>query len=187
MSLIKNQSTCEPIVHKPKLEKEVTKMSKMGTKSFLLGILMIFCFYGLAFSGGGPDPTGNCPDPLPPPDSGRFIRGEYTVARDKGECSVSDPEGCAHYNVHLILKFQKHTHLFSFPASLGTGNICAYTAEALKENFRSVACDMGIGDKFGLLGIPVIASLTIEQQDFCIDEYDQMIRGEVLIRVVPIE
>ena len=147
----------------------------------LLAIFVIFCFYQSAFS-GGPDP-GPCTDPLPVPDAGKFIRGEFTAALDKGPCQQ---ELCPHYNAHLVLKFGNQTHLFSFTASLGDSNLCAYTAEDLMEIFAFAPCDMNIGGAFGLSGVPVIVSLDIKHQDFC-SSMDEMIQGEIVIRVVPLE
>jgi len=158
-------------------------MRKIRIMQSLLAILIIFCFYGLAFSGGGgPDPTPFCQPPLPDPDSGRFIRGEFTAAVDK----IGSGDD-AHYNVHAVLKMGSQTHLFSFAASKGAESICSFDSQALKAALAFHPCRLGIGSAFGLSGMPVIASLTIEDTDFCspTSNINAMIRGEVLLRVVP--
>lgn len=147
-------------------------------------VLVILCFCGSAFSGGGPDPTPLCKFPLPSPDSGKFIRGEFTAAVDK--MCVEDE---AHYDVHVILKMGSIRHLFSFIAPIGNENICEFEADTLKELFALEPCLLGIAGAFGLTGgMPVITSLTIQQQDFCDStNHEEMIHGEVVIRVVPLE
>jgi hypothetical protein len=160
-------------------------MKRTRIISWIVALSVIFGFYGIAISGGGPEDP-NCPEPLPAPNAGKFLRGEFSVAGDKGDCSVIYPEECPHYNVHFLLKWRNQTHLFSFMTPLGTGDLCPYTSEELKETFRRVPCGMGVGLAFGLSGVPVITNLEIVHQDFC-GSPDEMIRGEIVIRVVPLE
>ena len=149
----------------------------------LMAILTIFCFFGVTFGSGGPEDPA-CPTPLPDPDAGKFLRGEFTVSRDKGPCHTV-PE-CAHYNVHIFLKKGKQRHLFSFPVSLGTGDLCSYDAEDFIDAFKRVPCSIEMGLPFGFSGVPVIAELEITTQDSC-ETSDEMILGTVVIRVVPLE
>jgi len=158
-------------------------MKRMTMISWILALSVIFGFYGVAFSGGGPEDPA-CPTPLPDPDAGKFLRGEFTVAPDKGPCSPYDE--CLHYNVHYLLKWGNQRHLFSFPTSMGTGDLCSYSSEELKDIFARVPCGMEVGVAFGLSGVPVITNLEIVKQYSC-GTNDEMIRGEIVIRVVPLE
>lgn len=158
----------------------------MKTKRTILVVLalsMLFGFYGVGFSGGGPEDPA-C-DFLPPADSGKFLRGEFTVARDEGDCTVEDPEKCGHYNVHAYLRWGYQEHLFSFQSALGSGDLCSYTEEQLMEEFARRPCTEQVGVAFGLYGVPVITDLQIVARDSCWG-LDEMIRGEIVIRVVPL-
>ena len=159
-------------------------MKRMTTISWILALLVTFGFNGVAFSGGGPEDPA-CPTPLPDPNAGKFLRGEFTVARDKSECGQI--EGFQVYNVYFGLKWGNQRHLFSFPTPLGAGDLCSYTPDDLLAIFARVPCSMEVGAAFGLLGVPVITNLEIVQQDSCGITMDEMIRGEIVIRVVPLE
>ena len=69
---------------------------------------------------------------------------------------------------------------------MGAGELCSYTADDLLQTFARVPCAIEVGAEFGLLGVPVITNLEIVQQDSC-GTTDEMIRGEIVIRVVPME
>ena len=78
-------------------------MKKMKLFSGLCVFLLVFGLYGMAFGGsGGPEDPGSCPagtpeDPLPAPDAGKFLRGEFTVARVYG--MIWDTTYSAHFNL----------------------------------------------------------------------------------------
>ena len=127
----------------------------------VFGLVFVFGFYGVTFSGGWEDPV--CQN-LPAPTSGHFIRGDFSAAQDKSPCSADYPEDCAHYNVHLMLKRGKQVHMFSFSAPLGTGDLCGYKVKdtyqnlvpELKTMFAKYPCNLGVGRAFDLQGVPVI-------------------------------
>jgi len=157
-------------------------------------VALILGFYGIALGEGGfEDPT--C-DKLPDPKHGPFIKGEFTVALDKSDCSIYNVSECAHYNLHAKLKHGNQTHLISFLTSMGGYNICTATASQLKELYKRVPCSKNIGGIFGYPGIPVIADMSITETDFCSGgatlpgfpdvPLDAMIAGEIVIRVVPV-
>jgi len=155
----------------------------------VFGLVFVFGFYGVTFSGGWEDPA--CQSP-PAPTSGHFIRGSFTVDLDK---ITSEFSGYAHYNVHLVLKRGNQVHLFSFPSSVGTKGLCDYKVEdtyqgsnlvpGLKTLFAKIPCTLRIGEAFDLSGFPVIADLTITNKDFCVT-LEAMIAGDIVIRVVPV-
>jgi hypothetical protein len=170
--------------HFAQTKKEEIGMKKMRVFPWLLALVLIFGFSGTTFAGGGPEdpacPAGTEEDPLPAPDAGKFLRGEFTVARAVGLV------GDTFYTVHIKLKKGDERHLFSFPSALGLGDLCALTADELIETFKRIPCTLGVAETFGLEGIPVIASLEIVQEDFC-ETGAEMIRGEIVVRVVPFD
>lgn len=164
-------------------------MKRFRLLTLVMVLSMIFCFYGMALAGGGgPDPTacasyfewdasGNLIK-APPPDAGKFLRGDFIVARDKMYCEYE------HYNVLFMLKWGDQKHLYSFPTTM-VPNFCDLTSNDLMNTFASVPCQFELQDDFGLTGIPVITNMEIVLQDKCGME-DEMIRGEIVIRVAPI-
>jgi len=144
-------------------------------------------------------PGEGCPSDLPPP-SGPFIFGNFTVALDKSQCSVTFPE-YANYVMHAQLTKSGKIHLFSYQTpGLSGRNLCSYTVSEVKELYKRVPCLLDVGQVFGLQGIPVISELVILKKDFCtigpdnpaLDEVlypnvplNAMISGVVVIRVVP--
>ncbi|UCF92576.1 MAG: hypothetical protein JSW39_00015 [Desulfobacterales bacterium] len=159
-------------------------MKKIALLPWLLAFFLVFGFSGTTFAGGGPEdpacPAGTEEDPLPEPDAGKFLRGGFTVARAVGLM------GDIFYSVHIDLKKGDERHLFSFQSALGLGDLCSLSADELTEIFKRVPCTLGVAETFGLEGIPVIASLEIVQVDFC-DTAAEMIRGEIVVRVVPVD
>jgi len=154
-------------------------MKKKKMIYLAMALAMVFGFSGVALGGGGGPEDPAC-DVLPEPTSGRFIWGSFTVAMDTSTCSQEWPE-CAHFNVHVVLRRFGHVYLYSFPATLGTGDVCSYSASDFKTTFARVPCTLEVGQDFGLEGVPVIKSLRITRQDCD----DQMIKGRIVIRVVP--
>jgi hypothetical protein len=144
----------------------------------------------LGDSGGNPDPNPVCPPDasgLPSPDHGKFLRGEFTVAKGKCAC-LNYPEDW-HYDVHVTLKWGNQIHLYSFTAAMVSGGLCNVTSEDLKSAFALFPCNMYGGvipGNFGLSGIPVITNLEILHTDFCGTD-NEMIKGELVLRVVPVE
>jgi len=175
-------------------------MKKSRLFPLVLALVSTLGFYGIAFGEGG-EPGSSCPEVLPPPKSGPFIWGEFTVALDKSGCTLAFPDQCANYVLHTKLKRFGNVHLFSYNTTgLSGRNLCSYTVSELKELYKRVPCLLNVGQAFGLEGIPVITELVILKKDFCtIDEnnpalseevypdvpLEAMISGDVVIRVVP--
>ena len=170
-----------------------------------LMLATIFCFYGIALAdGGGPENPGSdcdCFDTQDPqPTSGPFIWGAFTVARDIEtfgvECSFASSDPCDHFNVHVTLRRFGQVHLFHtfrrVPDGIGDGiyNICDLTNDELKEAYKRLACDLDVEEYFGLTGTPVLVKLKVKQRECFIpssggDTDQQMIKGTILLRVVP--
>lgn len=144
-----------------------------------MSLVVIFGFYGLAFSGGGGPEDPGC-QVLPDPTSGPYIWGTFTASEDTDECSQSYPGECAHINVHVELHRFCQVHLYSFPAS--TCDLCESTASDFKTWFAGVPCTLGVGQDFGLDGVPVIKNLMITKSECS----KNMIKGIITIRVVPL-
>ena len=87
----------------------------MNKMRILLLAMTLFLSFGLSdfvfAGGGGPEdpacPAGTPEDPLPEPDAGKFLRGDFTVARAIGVI------GDVTYSVHITLK--KETRSICFP------------------------------------------------------------------------
>ncbi|MFZ1991892.1 MAG: hypothetical protein WAW96_19215 [Alphaproteobacteria bacterium] len=159
------------------------KRSKMIP--FLLVLVSILGFYGVAFSGGGYEGSG-CPATLPEPTSGPILYGTFTVARDRITFGI---EGYDHYNVHIVLRHKlNQVHLYSFLAPLGTKGLCDYEEPEIKEIFAKQPCILIDPSDFDLpiTSVPVIYDLQISKRDFCTSTVgDEMIFGLIAIRVVP--
>lgn len=171
-------------------------MKKTRMIPCILALVFILGIYGMAFAGGGgPDPGAcdtvwACYGGPPPADAGKFLRGEYTVSKEGGV-----------YVVHIRLKWGNQEQMYSFnTSSIVHDGLCSLTAEQLKERFEVAPCGLIITepstnpDFVGLLKekdfadyilIPVLTDLTIEKKYNCGLDY-AMIRGEVVVRVVPI-
>lgn len=171
-------------------------MKKTRMIPCILALVFIFGTCGVAFAGGGgPDPGAcdavwTCYGGPPPADAGKFLRGEYTVSKEGGV-----------YVVHIRLKWGNQEQMYSFNTdSIVEAGLCSLTAEQLKETFEVAPCGLIITepaespDFVGLLKekdfedyilIPVLTDLTIEKKYNC-DLADAMVRGEVVVRVVPI-
>lgn len=154
-------------------------MKKKMVISFFTALLTVLGLYGIAICGGGGPEDPACMN-LPEPKSGEFIHGTFTVSMDNSDCSQENNE-CKHFNVVVELKWNHHVHLYSFPATLGSGNLCAFSAKELKNKFSSRACTLKVGENFHLDGTPVISYLMITHQQCD----DNLIKGELIIRVVP--
>jgi hypothetical protein len=169
------------------------KMSKMRMIPWLLAFMLIFGFSNVAFGGGGGPEEPAC-DNLPDPYAGKFLRGGFTVSRDLLSEGLSEDcnDFCTprHYVVHIYLKWGNQEQLFSFPSSLGTGDLCSYTEDDFKLTFFRYPCELGAADEFNLPGdipvVPVISDLKIEVQDFC-NSPEEMVKGSIVIRAVPYE
>jgi hypothetical protein len=157
-------------------------MKRKMMVSLVLASVVILCFYGLAFSRGGgfEDPT--C-QKLPKPSSGPFLYGTFTVARDKSSCSIDMPNACGHYDVHVVLQKKNKIHLFSF-SDMGTDDLCSLGAAGLMNTFKKAPCYFNVEEAFGIAGVPVVVDLNITRKDFC-GTPDEMIQGQVTVRVVP--
>ena len=169
-------------------------MNKKKTMILLLALGFFLYFSGMAIGdGGGPEPKSDCSRLWPATDTSPLIKGFFTAAYDKSQCTVDRPSECRHYDMHFVLEMPqlingKETlvrHLFSFPMGVCDRDICSYTETELKEKYKYQACNMGIGKAFGLKGVPVITDLSVTVRDFCGDTNDGMIAGTLKIRVVP--
>ena len=157
-------------------------MKKMKISFILaMALVVIFGFSGVALSGGGGPEDPAC-GTLPEPTRGPFIWGNFTVSLDSGSCSQEFPD-CAHYNVHVELRRFGKVHLYSFPATLGTGDLCGYTDSEWKTLFAAVPCTLEVAQDFGLEGVPVIKVLRTTLKEECADN---MVKGIIVIRVVPL-
>jgi hypothetical protein len=145
----------------------------------VLGLISIFGFYGIALGGGDP---GACASP-PPPNSGPYITGTFTVALNQASFCT--------YDVHVELAHRFKLHLFSWSYDVcygGGPSLCELTAEMIKDPsgfLALVPCLIDVGTPFGLSGTPVIKDVFILKRDFCDDPTRQMIFGTITIRVVP--
>lgn len=154
-------------------------MKKKIMISCLLAWVAVFGFSGVAISGGGGPEDPAC-DNLPEPTRGKYISGTFIASMDKSSCS-QEFQMCKHFNIQVELKLANQVHLYSFPATLGTGNLCDFTADNLKTKFARTPCALGVGNDFMLQGTPVIKLLKITHQQCD----DQIIKGDIDIRVVP--
>ena len=62
-------------------------MERIKMMSLVLAIVLTLSIHGVAFGGGAEGGAGGCPnnpEELPPPTSGPFIYGTFTVARELG-------------------------------------------------------------------------------------------------------
>ena len=156
-------------------------MNKKMMLALSMAFVMIFGVCGMAFArGGGPDPGGCESKPIPPPDAGFFLRGEFTVSL------YPDTIFGSQSIVHIFLKKGNQTELFNYIASsdVGTRPLCDATVEVLLEEFKYVPCRLDVAGVFGLPGVGVITNIEILQTDNC-GLPDEMMRGEIVIRVVP--
>jgi len=158
--------------------------------SSILALLMIVGLCKVAFGGGGFEGSGCEPENLPPPNSGPYLYGIFTVARDKSECTLfTHPDECGHYNVHAVLFRETKLHLFSFTSSMGVGDLCdsGIYNKWIKNEFASYPCMLEVGEAFGFGSTkytPVITKVSIIKKDSC-GTLDEMIYGLVTIRLVP--
>jgi len=142
---------------------------------------------------------------------GPLIKGTFTAAWDRSQCSVND-DGCRHYNIHVLLegiKLEKGREipikkLYAFHKGIsvvGTDvqSLCKYTLYDLKENFKYDLCQQRVAQYFGFVkqdenGVdeithyPVVTDVWVTQQDNCEDEnYKKaMISGTIKIRMTKI-
>lgn len=94
-------------------------MKRNMTIFSVLAAVVIFGFCTTAFGGGGFEGQGCEVANLPPPTSGPYLYGIFTVALDKSSCSLyTQPDTCGHYNVQAVLFRVTKIHLFSFKTSL---------------------------------------------------------------------
>jgi hypothetical protein len=176
---------------------------KGKTVLILLALLMIVGISEEAFSYGNEPEPGSCAYEPTGKITGPYLKGTFTVARDKLVLQYGSEEP-QHYNVQFLLKWGNRKHLFSFFATLldndyswdGVGDppdcydtfLCGVQASDLMEwdEFGNQPCILGVGEAFGLEGTPVIVELEITERDFCGCE-DAMIAGTIIIGVVPPE
>jgi hypothetical protein len=151
-------------------------MKMMKMVPWLLALVLIFGFSSAALSGGGGPEDPACPDPLPEPKNCKFLRGDFTVAREVGQL------GDVFYSVHVELKKGGERHLFSFNAS-PVLDLCAVSEEDLEVLFARAPCGLFVGDAFDLDGIPVIRNLSITVVDSC-GTLGAMIKGKIVVCVV---
>jgi hypothetical protein len=160
------------------------KMKRSIIIVILFAVMLVLGSYSAALADGGAE-GGPCPDTLPSPTSGPFIRGDFTVAFDK-KMQCIETTGCPHYNFHAVLKLGNETHLFSAPQTFHPDTtLCSFSPEQIKGLVERYPCFMDVAGAFGLLGTPVIADLNITLCDTFNDPQNGMILGEVVIRVVP--
>jgi len=169
-------------------------MNKTKTIVLLLAFGFIFYFSGMAAGdGGGPEPNAACISLPSATDTSPLIKGFFTAAYDKSQCTVDHPSKCRHYDMHFVLEMpqlinEKETlvrHLFSFPMGVCDRDICSYTEVELKEKYKFQPCNKEVGKAFGLKGVPVLTDLSVTVRDFCGDTKKGMIAGTLKIRVVP--
>ena len=166
------------------------------TKIYLwfFGFVFIFGFYGIVLWDGGAlgGPSCNC-QPWPEPTSGPFLLGDFTVAFEK---SLYMEVELPYYNFQVKLKRGTQIHLYSRSLQSGGRNICDYTDAEIKDLYQKLPCIMGVGEDYGLSGVPVIYDLKVTSRDWCgekigiqyppsYEAQDAMISGKITIRVVP--
>jgi len=181
-------------------------MKRKTLLSLFLSVVLVLAFYGLGWAPGGspePGPAGVCPfeqgEDLPPPKSGRFIFGTFTVSQDTNEDQCTEDMA---YVIHLALRQGSQVHLFNFRESQGcepgleepcVGSVnCDYvltdfTASDLKDLMEWTPCNNGIGLAFGFSPceyVPVIKRVRILKRE---NEglQSEMIKGSIVIRLVP--
>ena len=172
-------------------------MKKMRMIIWLLGLLMVFGYLGIAFGGGGPEGAG-CAN-LPEPNKGPLLWGYFTVARDQGLCTFDQDvitavgDQCQHYNVHLMLTClwpagNMEWHLFSFPTTGRPADLSLVEESNILDStfgFRQTPCTLKVGQAFGIDGIPVIKKVRILKTENP-GQIDEMMLGTIIIRVVPV-
>lgn len=154
-------------------------------KCLSVAAVMMATFLGLSSvaCGGGRGPEDPACMNLPLPIGGKVVKGTFTIAYDKSQCSQQ--EQCRHFNVHAVLTRGSKVHLYSFATPLGDGDLCGLDSGYLKREYAPEPCNQRVGQDFGIPGVPVIETLTIKKMDFCGDTSKQMIKGDIVIRVVP--
>jgi hypothetical protein len=90
-----------------------------------------------------------------------------------------------HYNVEVILNWEGHRRSLVLNSPLESTPLCDYTDDTLREKFRSAACGLKVGEAFGLVGTPVVRSISVTERDRC-GTADAMIKGKIEIRIVPV-
>ena len=172
-------------------------MKKMRMIPWILGLLMVFGYFGMAFGGGGPEDAG-CAN-LPEPNKGPLIWGYFTVARDQGLCTFDEDvitamgDKCQHYNVHLMLTClwpvgDMKWQLFSFPTASLPSDLSLVEESTILDptyGFRQTPCSLKVGQAFGIDGIPVIKKVRILRTENG-GQLNEMMLGTIMIRVVPV-
>lgn len=175
-------------------------------KIFLLALPLVIVLGStdLALCDGGPAP-GPCSQ-LPAADQGPWITGFFIVARDHSKFSPTPdknaPDWIAkdtrHYNVHALLKSSESdakvkSFMFSFSTNRLGGakskegyldKLCDNTASDFLDQFKDRPCTLKVGDAFKLTGTPVLTEISNLWMIKCGTD-DEMIYGEVKIRIVP--
>ena len=170
---------------------------------FVLSV--IFFFYSVAFGDSvfGPDPSdedcqcvkqlssnGDQLPPVPKKKKGPFLHGNFTISRDN--TTALSPPADANYIVHITLRHGRKVHLFSFSWPVDPlDDLCQVDEADLKTAFAFVPCDLNVEVAFGMVGTPLIRSLTIRHVDNCKmvpgppnSGLEEMIRGKVVIGMV---
>ncbi len=151
-------------------------MKKIRLSIWIISLSIVLCFSGFAYAGGDPQDPLDCSSP-PDPTSGPFIWGNFTVSQVQiGFDSRSV--------VHITLRRYGEVHLYNFPGTLK--DLCNLDEIILLGDVAEWACEFGVGQDFEIDGFPVVKRLRIRQMELCGDPEDEMIRGTVLIRVVPL-
>lgn len=176
--------------------------------------LVVISMYLLGLTGtgtagtGGPGPTPACSN-LPAPTAGKILTGVFTAAYDTDQCAV-DNEKCKGIEIHVVVsgttkkrvgseiltKTVQHLYSFSttlYPPSTSSSppptpiDLCDPSLDnaTLKSRFEKMPCTFGVGNDFGLQGVPVVTDVKITKRDFCNDAKKKMMTGTISIRVVP--
>ena len=171
----------------------------MKTNRYFWSAIIIVCVslgpqMALGDGGGLEPPAAGCGTLPTPTFSSPLISGTYTVAYDKSQPAIDDPDKYGHYNVHLALEaaylkegkeiIQKK--LFSFPVEIKIDkHLCDYKVDHFINKYQFMACNKKIGKEFGFVGLPVLTDVTIDLSDRRSETTESMISGTLKIRVVP--
>lgn len=154
-------------------------MKKKKLFIWIISLSMVLCFSGFAYAlFGGPQDPIDCSNIPEPANRGPFIWGEFTVSQIPA-CLVGASERSV---VHVTLRRFGEVHLYNI--LLDQASLCTLDEDALMEVVAQWACKLHVGEDFGINGYPVVKNINIRQMELCGDP-DEMIRGTILIRVVP--
>jgi len=178
--------------------------------SIILILSLFYCVNSFA-DGGGPLPPPTGCDEIPTPDyDGPLIKGTFTAAWDRSQCTVDSPDYW-HYNIHVVLEGVKLENgreisikkLYSLHADIKADvnvpprSLCDYNPLEWKDKFKYMACDKKVSVDFGFskkddsnqtvrTHYPVLTDVWIAQKDNCSDYKGSVISGTIKIRMTEI-